>query len=123
MKFTPTILLNSVLNYISTVQMAGHQTEERPVSQGDVNLPPGTFQLFSGKRLFLLRFMPTNPLIDDLYETEGRRAVILSPIPSNDPNEPLVSFIVTIHFGITILIETRIGVLSAKLSTSPLCLR
>lgn len=53
-------------------------------------LPPGTFLLIRGK-LPLSRFEQHLISADGEVPPRGQRAVILDPVPSSDPNEPLVS--------------------------------
>ena len=57
-----------------------------------VGLPPGTFKLIQGNRHWILyeRGHTDSQSIDDDSDLRGQRAVMLDPIPSNDPNEPLV---------------------------------
>ncbi|KAJ5244536.1 hypothetical protein N7489_004632 [Penicillium chrysogenum] len=67
-------------------------------------LPPGTFHLIS----------------EDGSDLHGQRAVMLDPVPSNDPNEPLVSFVnwsvtrkaanFTIVLGMTIVVFTALSI-------------
>jgi hypothetical protein len=60
----------------------------------DALAPPGTFLLIRGKehctdlRRKQARLIPET---EDMSESRGQRTIMLDPIPTNDPNEPLVS--------------------------------
>lgn len=53
-------------------------------------LPPGTFPLIRGM-VFLSRIEQQLISADGGVPPRRQRAVILDPVPSKDPNEPLVS--------------------------------
>ena len=59
----------------------------------ETDLPPGTFLLIRGRK----RVCCTSPTAsancfaeDDSSELSGRPVVVLDPVPTSDPNEPLV---------------------------------
>lgn len=54
------------------------------------DLTPGTFLLIRGKYSRKPARTPSD-FADDEVPTRSERVVMLDPIPSNDPNEPLVS--------------------------------
>lgn len=57
--------------------------------------PPGTFKLIRGPTSFipLAGLLLTSHLLPDREADEhGQRIVVLDPIPSSDPNEPLVGY-------------------------------
>lgn len=53
--------------------------------------PPGTFLLIRGKSPFKFQPEPILTSADGEIPVRSQREVMLDPVPSSDPNEPLVS--------------------------------
>jgi hypothetical protein len=91
--------------------------------EDEIDQPPGTFKLIQGILFSYLWVASTEILIhsDDETDEHGQRIVVLDPIPSSDPNEPLVGG--SSNFTSQILnlyMNHRTGAQPANQSTSPL---
>ncbi|KAG0153171.1 hypothetical protein PDIDSM_5021 [Penicillium digitatum] len=87
--------------------------------ESETDQPPGTFKLIRGQTSLIFwdeLFLTIHLHLDDEADGHGQRIVVLDPIPSSDPNEPLnwstvrksVNF--SIVLAMTIVIFTAINI-------------